>query len=183
MFGRVAGATDWADATSAGRPGAAGPDQMHAPSSAMSLVLRITPALPARGIVFMPASQPDGSYLDPFRRALSQDADCAVQRAKSPPRRTTRFARSPFRTVPSEGTATAGSRSAHRSRACGQGSRDDGKRIWISRRHPVFDGFLMAHFPPMMTARALPGERFSEMQERIVAIDGRLILAQEYPQA
>jgi hypothetical protein len=46
----------------------------------------------------------------------------------------------------------------------------------------------MAHFPPMVTAKAMLGERFSEMRQRIVdvwrrrnkATDGRLLLPQEY---
>ena len=51
-----------------------------------------------------------------------------------------------------------------------------------------FADFFMAHFPPMVTAKAMLGERFSEMRERIVdiwrrrndATDGRLLLPQEY---
>ena len=52
----------------------------------------------------------------------------------------------------------------------------------------AFADFFMAHFPPMVTARAMLGERFAEMRERIVdvwrrrneAADGRLLLPQEY---
>jgi hypothetical protein len=51
-----------------------------------------------------------------------------------------------------------------------------------------FADFFMAHFPPMVTAKAMLGNRFSEMRERIVdvwrrrnqATDGRLLLPQEY---
>ena len=51
-----------------------------------------------------------------------------------------------------------------------------------------FAAFFMAHFPPMVTAKAMLGERFSEMRQRIVdvwrrrnkATDGRLLLPQEY---
>jgi ubiquinone/menaquinone biosynthesis C-methylase UbiE len=51
-----------------------------------------------------------------------------------------------------------------------------------------FADFFMAHFPPMVTAKAVLGERFSEMRQRIVdvwrrrneATDGRLLLPQEY---
>jgi ubiquinone/menaquinone biosynthesis C-methylase UbiE len=51
-----------------------------------------------------------------------------------------------------------------------------------------FSDFFMAHFPPMVTAKAALGERFSEMRKRIVevwrrrnkATDGRLLLPQEY---
>ena len=51
-----------------------------------------------------------------------------------------------------------------------------------------FADFFMAHFPPMVTAKAMLAERFSEMRERIVdiwkrrndATDGRLLLPQEY---
>jgi SAM-dependent methyltransferase len=52
----------------------------------------------------------------------------------------------------------------------------------------AFADFFMAHFPPMVTAKAMLGERFTEMRERIVdiwrrrneATDGRLLLPQEY---
>lgn len=52
----------------------------------------------------------------------------------------------------------------------------------------AFADFFMAHFPPMVTAKAMLGERFVEMRERIVdvwrrrneATDGRLLLPQEY---
>jgi SAM-dependent methyltransferase len=52
----------------------------------------------------------------------------------------------------------------------------------------AFAAFFMAHFPPMVTAKAMLGDRFSEMRERIVdvwrrrneATDGRLLLPQEY---
>jgi SAM-dependent methyltransferase len=48
--------------------------------------------------------------------------------------------------------------------------------------------FFMARFPPMVTARAMLGDRFNEMRERIVevwakaneAVDGTLRLPQEY---
>ena len=51
-----------------------------------------------------------------------------------------------------------------------------------------FADFLMARFSPMVTAKAMLGERFSEMRQRIVdvwrrrnkATDGRLLLPQEY---
>jgi hypothetical protein len=52
----------------------------------------------------------------------------------------------------------------------------------------AFANFFMAHFPPMVTAKAMLGERFTEMRERIVEVwrrrteasDGRLRLPQEY---
>jgi hypothetical protein len=52
----------------------------------------------------------------------------------------------------------------------------------------AFADFFMAHFPPMVTAKAMLGERFSDMRERVVdvwrlrneATDGRLLLPQEY---
>jgi hypothetical protein len=52
----------------------------------------------------------------------------------------------------------------------------------------AFAAFLMVHFPPMVTAKAMLGDRFSEMRERIIegwrrrneATDGRLLLPQEY---
>jgi SAM-dependent methyltransferase len=52
----------------------------------------------------------------------------------------------------------------------------------------AFADFFMAHFPPMVTAKAMLGERFTEMRERVVevwkrrneATDGRLLLPQEY---
>ncbi len=52
----------------------------------------------------------------------------------------------------------------------------------------AFADFFMAPFPPMVTAKAMLGERFAEMRERIVdvwrrrneAADGRLLLPQEY---
>jgi ubiquinone/menaquinone biosynthesis C-methylase UbiE len=52
----------------------------------------------------------------------------------------------------------------------------------------AFADFFMAHFPPMVTAKAMLGERFSEMRERVVDVwrrrnettDGRLLLPQEY---
>jgi SAM-dependent methyltransferase len=52
----------------------------------------------------------------------------------------------------------------------------------------AFADFFMTHFPPMVAASAMLGERFSEMRERIVdvwkrrneAADGRLLLPQEY---
>lgn len=52
----------------------------------------------------------------------------------------------------------------------------------------AFADFFMARFPLMVTARAMLGERFGEMRERIVdvwrrrneATDGRLLLPQEY---
>jgi ubiquinone/menaquinone biosynthesis C-methylase UbiE len=52
----------------------------------------------------------------------------------------------------------------------------------------AFADFFMAHFPPMVTAKATLGERFAEMRARIVdvwrrrneATDGRLLLPQEY---
>jgi len=52
----------------------------------------------------------------------------------------------------------------------------------------AFADFFMAHFPPMVTAKAMLGDRFNEMRERIVEIwtrrneatDGRLSLPQEY---
>lgn len=51
-----------------------------------------------------------------------------------------------------------------------------------------FADFFMSHFPPMVTARTMLGDRFTEMRDRIVdiwrrrneATDGRLRLAQEY---
>jgi SAM-dependent methyltransferase len=51
-----------------------------------------------------------------------------------------------------------------------------------------FADFFMPSFPPMVTAKAMLGDRFSEMRERIVdvwrrrneATDGRLLLPQEY---
>jgi ubiquinone/menaquinone biosynthesis C-methylase UbiE len=51
-----------------------------------------------------------------------------------------------------------------------------------------FADFFMAHFPPMVTAQAILGDRFSEMRARIVdvwkrrneAADDRLLLPQEY---
>jgi ubiquinone/menaquinone biosynthesis C-methylase UbiE len=51
-----------------------------------------------------------------------------------------------------------------------------------------FADFFMAHFPLMVTAKAMLGDRFSEMRARIVevwnrrneATDGRLLLPQEY---
>jgi SAM-dependent methyltransferase len=51
-----------------------------------------------------------------------------------------------------------------------------------------FADFFMGRFPPMVTARALLGERFAEMRDRIVTIwqeaneadDGRLRLPQQY---
>ena len=52
----------------------------------------------------------------------------------------------------------------------------------------AFADFFMAHFPPMVTAKAMLSDRFSEMRERVVdvwrrrneATDGRLSLPQEY---
>jgi SAM-dependent methyltransferase len=52
----------------------------------------------------------------------------------------------------------------------------------------AFADFFMAHFPPMVTAQVMLGERFSEMRERIIdiwrrrndATNGRLLLPQEY---
>ena len=52
----------------------------------------------------------------------------------------------------------------------------------------AFADFFMAHFPPMVTAKAMLGERFVEIRERIVdvwrrrneATDSRLLLPQEY---
>ena len=52
----------------------------------------------------------------------------------------------------------------------------------------AFADFFMAHFPPMVTAKAMLGERFNELRGRIVdiwrrrneATDGRLLLPQEY---
>jgi ubiquinone/menaquinone biosynthesis C-methylase UbiE len=52
----------------------------------------------------------------------------------------------------------------------------------------AFAEFSFAHFPPMVTAKAMLSDRFSEMRERIVdvwrrrneATDGRLLLRQEY---
>jgi SAM-dependent methyltransferase len=52
----------------------------------------------------------------------------------------------------------------------------------------AFADFFMARFPPMVTAKAMLGDRFSEMRERVVevwtrrneATDGRLRLPQEY---
>jgi hypothetical protein len=52
----------------------------------------------------------------------------------------------------------------------------------------AFADFFMAHFPPMVTAKAMLDDRFSEMRERIVdvwrcrneATDDRLLLSQEY---
>ena len=52
----------------------------------------------------------------------------------------------------------------------------------------AFADFFMAHFPLMVTAKAILGERFTEMRERVVevwkrrndATDGRLLLPQEY---
>ena len=52
----------------------------------------------------------------------------------------------------------------------------------------AFADFFMAHFPPMVTAKAMLGERFNEMRAHIVevwrrrneATDGRLLLPQEY---
>lgn len=52
----------------------------------------------------------------------------------------------------------------------------------------AFADFFMAHFPPMVTAQAMLGERFGEMRQRIVEIwkgwneatDGSLRLPQEY---
>jgi SAM-dependent methyltransferase len=52
----------------------------------------------------------------------------------------------------------------------------------------AFADFFMAHFPPMVMAKAMLGERFAEMRERMVdvwrrrneATDGRLLLPQEY---
>jgi SAM-dependent methyltransferase len=51
-----------------------------------------------------------------------------------------------------------------------------------------FADFFMSHFGPMVTARAILGDRFSELRERVVEIwsganeatDGRLQLPQEY---
>jgi len=51
-----------------------------------------------------------------------------------------------------------------------------------------FADFFMARFPPLVTARAMLGERFSQMRDEIVnvwrrrnqATDGRLLLPQEY---
>ena len=52
----------------------------------------------------------------------------------------------------------------------------------------AFADFFMAHVPPMVTAKAMLGDHFSEMRARIVdiwrgrneATDGRLLLPQEY---
>jgi SAM-dependent methyltransferase len=52
----------------------------------------------------------------------------------------------------------------------------------------AFADFFMARFPPMVAAKAMLGDRFSEMRERILevwrrrneATDGRLLLPQEY---
>ena len=52
----------------------------------------------------------------------------------------------------------------------------------------AFADFFMAHFPPMVTAMAMLGDRFGEMRERVIeawrrrneATDGRLLLPQEY---
>jgi SAM-dependent methyltransferase len=52
----------------------------------------------------------------------------------------------------------------------------------------AFADFFMGHFPPLVTAKAMLGDRFAEMRERIVdvwrrrnqASDGRLLLPQEY---
>jgi SAM-dependent methyltransferase len=52
----------------------------------------------------------------------------------------------------------------------------------------AFAAVFMTHFPPMVAAKAMLGNRFSEMRERIVdiwrrrneATDGRLLLPQEY---
>ena len=52
----------------------------------------------------------------------------------------------------------------------------------------AFADFFMAHFPPMVTAKTMLGNRFSDMRGRIVevwrrrneATDGRLLLPQEY---
>ena len=52
----------------------------------------------------------------------------------------------------------------------------------------AFADFFMSRFPPLVTAKALLGERFGEMRERILdiwrrrneATDGRLLLPQEY---
>ena len=52
----------------------------------------------------------------------------------------------------------------------------------------AFTDFFMAHFPPMVAAQGMLGERFGEMRQRIVdiwnhrneATDGSLRLPQEY---
>jgi SAM-dependent methyltransferase len=60
---------------------------------------------------------------------------------------------------------------------------------WIEWESPGgFAELFMARFPPMVTARAMLGDRFGELRERIVEIwknanqanDGRLRLPQEY---
>jgi hypothetical protein len=52
----------------------------------------------------------------------------------------------------------------------------------------AFADFFMAHLPPMVTAKAMLGDHFSEMRERIVDVwrrrnevtDGWLLLPLEY---